>query len=129
MKPFVEVALAEQNSIQKILKVSPSGNVIKELNNYLANRDYGEVTRNDIEEIGKKYKCDLIKKYPKDIEGIYRGFLEYHLGTPLPNDGTNYMREFADNIGREKTTAEKILIEIGSRVYESTYENAIYDRR
>lgn len=129
MKPFLRQELAPQNTMQKMLKILPAENALRELNNLLFSSGFDDFRIQQIEEINKKYKLDVRAKFKKETAKLLEDFVEYHLNQELPNDGSRYIPKLIEILGIESKKADEILAEIKAKVYRNRFELAVVNRR
>lgn len=129
MKPFLSQELIQQNAMQKMLKILPAENALRELNNLLSSSGFDNFPVQNVEEINKKYKLDVRTKFKKETAKLLEDFAEFHLKQELPNDGSRFIPKLVQILGIETQKANDILTDIRSKIYQNRYELAVVNRR
>lgn len=129
MNPFTSVELSEPNKMQKMLKMLPADNALKELNNLLAQKDFETISIMGIENISQKYKFSVTSKFKKEVTQMLTEYAEYHLNQTLPNKGSQFLPKLADLLGIERKKVEEILLRVGSNIFREQFKKAVLGRR
>ena len=102
MKRFSELQLSESDQVAKVIKNLPPENAVKELNNILVIKSFDEISFQDIKNLNERYRVDIKKKFKSELIIILENFANYYLALELPNEGSEFLTEFAEFLGIEK---------------------------
>jgi hypothetical protein len=128
MQPFTLVDVSKPNKLQKILKKTPSINIIEELNNILARKSFDNLTSEDIELISNKYNVNLQKKFGKELLQILEKYIKYHFSKPIPNEGTKFLSDFVKVLGLNENVLNSALENVGLEIYKKRYQEIVSDK-
>src|SRR5690606_40167243 len=81
--------LKRPSTVQKILKRTPKENALIEINNLLADNqdDLSKISLEDIEQITKRYKVNLGKKFKQFRLDLFQKYIEHCLADNRLDDG------------------------------------------
>jgi hypothetical protein len=124
------IPLKKQSFFQKLFKQEPRENAIIELNNLLATKSIAEISFNEVNIISSKYKINLPKVFPKNINELYAASLNFYLqDKKLSNQEIEDLKLLKQFLGLNESQIENIHNQIVGKIYSVSYENAISDGR
>ncbi|MBX9853197.1 MAG: hypothetical protein K2X86_15745 [Cytophagaceae bacterium] len=127
---FQIVPLQKQSFLQKLLKQHPEDNAIIELNNLLATKQVKEISKTDLSKLSSKYKVNLLKFFPRNIEEFYAVYLNHYLKDKiLSKEESENLTHLKLILGLNDQAVKKLHDEIAGLVYKKSIEEAIADGR
>ena len=129
MKPFLVGELSEPTKMQKMLSKHPPGNAIRELENVLAEKNFDNLSKEDIKEINDKYKTTIEEKYKNEILSIAERYIDWYFNLELPNRGVEFLPKLAELLSIDDNELSSLVEKVGSIVFRNYYEQTISDQR
>lgn len=126
--PYQKVQLLKPSFLQRILKQSIVTNAVREVNNLLASEPLQEISRNIIDEIGKRYKIDLGEEFPLNLEEFYAVYLQFLISDQYLNyKGDNGLRHLQELLRINDDVVQEIHIKLGVTLYKKAVGEKIKD--
>lgn len=120
--------LKQPNFFQKLFKILPKENAIKEINNLLASKSLNEISVENIEAISVKYKIDLRKRNLDQLKEFYRRYLKQcfadNILTDNELDSLNYLKNI---LGLTDSDVNELHTTFASGIFKESFDKAIID--
>ncbi|PLK46178.1 hypothetical protein [Emticicia sp. TH156] len=127
---FSEKPLKKASFAQRFLKQKPLENALIEVNNLFANKDVGEITKNEIELISVKYKINILRDFSLNMEEFYAVILNYNLqDRKLTKNEIADLEHIKFILELDEKNIETISHLLGKSIYKKSFEEAIEDGR
>jgi len=112
-KPFIIIPLIKSSFFQKLIKVCPKGNALREINNLIAKtQDIKTISIENIEAIAFRYKVKIHKKFKNELQEMYYRFLRHCFEDKILSDGE-----------LEQLAHLKIIFNIGDEIIDQIHKN------
>ncbi len=127
---FQNITLREKSFLQKVFNQTPEENSIIELNNLLANKSIAEITQSDINDICKKYRFNIFKKFQLNLKEFYATHLNFCLNdNQLSETELSDLKRLKELLNLKENDVVKIHETITSSIYSSNFSDAISSGR
>lgn len=129
MQPFREKPRIEPNVIEKMMKKIPQKNFLVDLNNYLANSNFDQLSHDQVIEFEKKYGVkDSVHKYNTEMIEIFRDFLNFNLGNEsMPNNDRSSANIFQNFLGFSDEGFKQIYMPIAKEKFKIKIQKIIQE--
>lgn len=122
--------LTKLSFMQRLLKQYPVDNAIIEINNLLASKDISKISINEINAITSKYRVNLQKTFPANLEEFYAVYLNHCLkDRSLSKEEIKDLKLLKGLLGLTDSVVNLLHNSISGFVYRMSLEEAVKDGR
>jgi len=127
--PFKARPLKKPNFLQRLLRRLPGENALAEINNLLAD-NLRAVSLEEVQEVGERYKVNLARKFPGELENFYSDYLRYCLvDKKLSAEEERDLIHLKSILSLNDKAVDRIHRETVETVYSETVEEALENGR
>lgn len=127
--PFGDLPLKKPNIFQRLFGWKPKINAINEINNLLAvTPQLKDVTIEQVQTIADKYKVNLTKKFPENLQRFYKDYLAYCIQDKLlSDDEISNLAHLKNIICLNDKDVNTIHNETAGEVYKKQFDDVLLD--
>jgi len=128
-KPFTIVPLRKPSFFQKLAKIQPKENALREINNLISKtQNIKNVSIEEIENIAFKYKVKIHKKFKNELQEMYHRFLKHCFKDKiLSDDELEQLAHLKYLFNMDDKIINKIHKDISLEVFNESIDEAIAD--